>query len=184
MILLRHGQSYFNLHYSRTRIDPGIVDPGLTEEGREQARSAGRALRSFGIRRVLVSPYRRTLETVAELLPGLDTQVEVAVEPLVRERAFFVCDVGCPRSELERDWPHLDFGELPECWWPDGEEPESEMMVRCRSFRERMAIRDDWRETLIVSHWAFIKGLTGQAIANGQHLRFNPSNEEASSESA
>ena len=33
MFLLRHGQSYFNLHMSRTRVDPGIEDPELTPLG-------------------------------------------------------------------------------------------------------------------------------------------------------
>ncbi|SMF08929.1 Broad specificity phosphatase PhoE [Tistlia consotensis] len=181
MILLRHGESHFNLHFNKTRIDPGIVDPGLTDEGRRQAAAAGRALAGAGIRRVLVSPYRRTLETAAELLQTLESEVEVVVEPLVRERAFFVCDVGSPRSALEQGWPHLDFGGLPERWWPDGEEPESEMLLRCRSFRERIAAREDWRETLVVSHWAFIRGLTGEAIANGTHLRFDPAGSGASS---
>jgi len=37
MILLRHGQSEFNVVYNVTRVDPGIPDPRLTEEGRRQA---------------------------------------------------------------------------------------------------------------------------------------------------
>ena len=40
MILIRHGQSEFNVHFSRTGIDPGIVDPHLTATGREQVREA------------------------------------------------------------------------------------------------------------------------------------------------
>ena len=36
MILLRHGQSEFNLHYTATRIDPGIEDPRLTPLGHAQ----------------------------------------------------------------------------------------------------------------------------------------------------
>ena len=39
MILLRHCQSEFNLHFTRTRCDPGIVDPALTAEGLIQAPS-------------------------------------------------------------------------------------------------------------------------------------------------
>ena len=27
MILIRHGESEFNVHFNRTRIDPGIRDP-------------------------------------------------------------------------------------------------------------------------------------------------------------
>lgn len=182
MILLRHGQSHFNLHFNETRVDPGIVDPGLTDEGRRQASAAGRALAGAGIRRVLVSPYRRTLETLAEVLAALGEAadgLEVVVEPLVRERAFFVCDVGSPCSTLRAGWPHLDFGDLPERWWPEGEEPESELLVRCDRFREAMAGRADLHETLVVSHWAFIRGLTGEALANGQHLRFDPSHAPA-----
>jgi len=30
VILIRHGQSHFNVVYSETGVDPGIVDPGLT----------------------------------------------------------------------------------------------------------------------------------------------------------
>ena len=44
MILVRHGQSHFNVHFAKTRVDPGIVDPGLTEEGERQAREAGGSL--------------------------------------------------------------------------------------------------------------------------------------------
>ena len=29
MILIRHGQSEFNVHFNRTGIDPGITDPHL-----------------------------------------------------------------------------------------------------------------------------------------------------------
>ena len=44
MILLRHGQSEFNLHFSVTRRDPGIIDPRLTPLGHQQAEDAARAL--------------------------------------------------------------------------------------------------------------------------------------------
>jgi len=37
MFLLRHGQSYFNLYFSETRVDPGIEDPELTPLGALQA---------------------------------------------------------------------------------------------------------------------------------------------------
>ena len=40
MFLLRHGQSYFNLHMSETRVDPGIEDPELTPLGESQAAAA------------------------------------------------------------------------------------------------------------------------------------------------
>jgi broad specificity phosphatase PhoE len=44
MILLRHGQSEFNLHFTATKRDPGIPDPKLTGLGRDQAQRAAEAL--------------------------------------------------------------------------------------------------------------------------------------------
>src|SRR3546814_8371257 len=37
-----------------------------------------------------------------------------SIEPQVRERHSFVCDVGSHRSDLCRRWPHFAFGDLPE----------------------------------------------------------------------
>ena len=65
MILLRHGQSQFNLHFTATRKDPGIPDPHLTEEGAAQALAAAEALAAEDIRQVVVSPYTRALQTAA-----------------------------------------------------------------------------------------------------------------------
>ena len=56
MILLRHGQTIFNAVFGLTRIDPGIVDPGLTAEGRRQIRTAAENLAGQGLRRVVASP--------------------------------------------------------------------------------------------------------------------------------
>src|SRR5580692_8646863 len=63
MFLLRHGQSYFNLHFNRTRRDPGIEDPELTPLGVEQARAAAADLADTALTRIIVSPYTRALQT-------------------------------------------------------------------------------------------------------------------------
>ena len=170
MILVRHGQSQFNAAYNATRIDPGIVDAGLTDEGVRQAEAAGAALLAEDVRVVLASPYSRTLHTAAIIAERLG--LAVTVEPLVHERAYFSCDIGTPRTELARRWPDIDFGDLPERWWPEPEEPEAAMQRRCTSFRAAAAARPDWPHLVVVSHWAFIRGLTGQALANGATLRY------------
>ena len=172
MILIRHGQSHFNLHFGATRIDPGIVDPGLTDEGSEQVASAAESLRGEDLRRIIASPYTRTLETAAILAEQLG--LEIAIEPLVRERSFFTCDIGTSRSDLATRWPDLDFSELDERWWHEPEEPESVMQARCRSFSQLAAGFEDWPHVLVVSHWAFIKGLTGEALQNAESLRYEP----------
>lgn len=172
MILLRHGQSEFNVRFSVTRRDPGIIDPALTPLGHQQARDAAEALAPIGIDRIITSPYTRALQTVAPIARALD--VPVLINPIVRERYAFACDVGTARDQLERDWPHLDFSRVDEVWWPAVEEPELGIDNRARLFRAEMAAALGWERTLVVSHWGFIRSLTGQSVANGQWLRFDP----------
>ena len=172
MILLRHGQSYFNLHFGATRRDPGIVDPALTPLGHEQAAEAAVAMAHERIERVIVSPYTRALQTAAPIAQALD--VPVYVNPIVRERYAFACDIGTPRTALERDFPDRDFSTIDEVWWPAIEEPEDSIIARARLFRAEMAALPTWSNTLVVSHWGFILCMTGQRVTNGQWLRCDP----------
>ena len=172
MILLRHGQSHFNAVYSVTRKDPGIVDPGLTPEGRRQIAAAAKAPGPWAARRIVASPYSRTLETAEIVAEALG--LPVGVEPLVRERAYFSCDIGSPRSQLEARWTQFDFGRLPERWWPEPEESEAELAARCGRFRRYAAELEDGSRVLVVTHWGFIRGLTGLEARNGALVPFNP----------
>jgi broad specificity phosphatase PhoE len=173
MILLRHGQSWFNYHFSATRRDPGIEDPELTEAGLAQAEAAAAVLGGQGITRVIVSPYTRALQTaepVLRLVP--DVQVEVMHE--VRERAAFACDIGSHPDVLAARFPEQKFGHLPARWWHEGLEPEDVVIGRANAFREVMAARADEATTLLVSHWAFILALTGSSVGNGEMLQYDP----------
>jgi broad specificity phosphatase PhoE len=174
MILIRHGQSEFNAVYSVQRVDPGIPDPRLTELGRSQAAEVAAALAGEDVRRLIASPYIRTLETAEIIAAALGLAVEI--EPLVRERAAFHCDIGSPPTDLKRRFPHLSFDHLDHPWWHDHVglgEPETEeaLLARCESFRSRMAPAADWEHIAVVTHWGFIRGLTGQAVSNCTILR-------------
>jgi broad specificity phosphatase PhoE len=171
MFLLRHGQSVFNQHFTATRRDPGIADPHLTEEGRRQAREAGQALSGAGIRRIVVSPYTRALQTAAEVAAVLG--VPVSIDPVVRERFAFTCDVGTPRSVLQTAWDY-DFSGVDEVWWPDRFEPEPAVIARAAAFRLAMRADPAAAYTLLVSHWGFLLALTGQSIANGAWVAWDP----------
>jgi len=178
MIIVRHGQSEFNAVYSITRIDPGIPDPKLTEQGRRQAREVAAALAPHGLKRILASPYTRALET-AEILAEV-LNLELQVEPMVREHCRFRCDIGSAASELARRWPAINFSRLPERWWPDLDESEEELATRSLDFRRSMAREADWAATAVVTHWGFIRALTGQRVPNAHLLRFDPHSGEAS----
>jgi broad specificity phosphatase PhoE len=174
MILIRHGQSEFNLHYSRFGVDPGIVDPALTDEGRAQVRATAEALQRAErpVARLLTSPYTRALQT-AEIVAGV-LKVPVDIEPLVREHARFQCDVGTARSRLSQSWPALNFDHIEETWWPALDETEAQVTERARSFQLRAAAWTDWREVAVVSHWGFLLRLTGKSLQNAEHLPFDP----------
>jgi broad specificity phosphatase PhoE len=172
MILVRHGQSEFNVHYGATRQDPGIRDAPLTVVGRAQATAAAEALAAQDLARIVASPYTRTLETAEIIAARL--RLPVHVEPLVGERAAFQCDVGSPPALLAQRWPHLAFDHLGDPWWPDLEEPEEALALRCGQFREAITGSEDWRRVLVVTHWGVIRALTGRPVANCAVLRWDP----------
>lgn len=173
MILLRHGQSEFNLHFTKTREDPGIADPRLTELGRLQAQRAADSLKRERIARIITSAYTRALQTAAPVAQALG--VPVFINPVVRERYAFTCDIGTPRTELAEAWPDHDFSAIDEIWWPPIAEPASAVIGRAHLFRAEMAALADWSDTLVVSHWGFILACTGTSVMNGQWLRRDPS---------
>lgn len=175
MILLRHGETVFNVVYGATRRDPGVPDPILTEQGREQAAAAATALAGETVARVVASPYTRAIQTADVIARSLD--VPLVIDETIRERFAFSCDVGTPRSVLQMRWSAYAFDHIEDVWWPDQEEPEEEFHVRCDAFRRRMAESDDWRGVAVVTHWGVIRSLTGLRVKNGEMLRFDPADD-------
>ncbi len=172
MILVRHGETEFNRQFRARRLDPGIHDPPLTADGRRQAEAAARALERLEVRRIVTSPYTRALETAQILAAAIG--LPVGVEPLVRERVAFACDVGTERSELSRRWPGLDFTALEERWWSETQESEAVVRRRSAGFSRQAARAEDWPHVVVVTHWGFIRALTGRQLANGAMLRIDP----------
>ncbi len=172
MILLRHGQSLFNLHFIQTKRDPGIEDPELTPLGLQQARDAADALAAYPISHVIVSPYTRALQTAAPLIASRGVSVQVT--DLVRERFAFSCDIGSSPKALAQRFPAHQFDHLPDPWWPGGFEPAEATIARAGQFRRLMAERPDHENILLVSHWAFILALTGTSVMNGEYISYDP----------
>ena len=172
MFLLRHGQSYFNLHFNNTRTDPGIEDPELTPLGLEQAAAAADALAEVSLTRIIVSPYTRALQTAQPFLPMHKARFEIMHE--VRERAAYACDVGRAPAVLAARFPQHDFAHLPAQWWHSSVETLEETTARADAFRTLMAARSDRATTLLISHWAFILALTGYSVGNGEFLEYDP----------
>jgi broad specificity phosphatase PhoE len=169
MILVRHAESEWNAHYGRTRIDPGIADPPLSLAGRAQAELLIDMLAAEGVLRLISSPYRRALETASIIARRLD--LAISVEPLVRERCAFSCDVGTPSSVLCERWSELDFAHLEEQWWGQGEETVASLAQRCALFRAKAADLPERAQIAVISHWGFIRALTGHELSNARFVR-------------
>jgi broad specificity phosphatase PhoE len=172
MILLRHGQSEFNLLFSQTKKDPGIPDPKLTPLGHQHAQRAAEALGGEKIRRIIASPYTRAIETALPIARARNLPIHVV--PHVRERYAFSCDIGSPRTALATAFPEVEFGHIEEIWWPVIEEPDHQVEARARLFRAEMAALPGWEDVLVVSHWGFILAMTGERVMNGDWLRCDP----------
>jgi glucosyl-3-phosphoglycerate phosphatase len=172
MFLLRHGESYFNLHFTPTRIDPGIEDPELTELGVAQANAAAARLAAMPLTRIIISPYMRALQTAEPILRIHSARIDIMHE--VRERAAFVCDIGSQPQVLASRFPHHDFKHLPSPWWTKPVETLEATTLRADTFRTLMAAQADAKTTLLVSHWAFILALTGKSLSNGEILEYDP----------
>ena len=172
MMMVRHGQSEANVIFAETRQDPGIRDPKLTELGREQARGAARTLQAYGLTRIVASPFWRTLETAELIAEALG--LPISVDPVVHEHSVFTMDLGTPASELRRKFPHITFGELDESWWPDFVEEHYHVDERARRFRDWAKGTEPRHDILVVSHWGFLRALTGHEMPNCGILRFDP----------
>ena len=176
MLLVRHGQSEFNAAFTLTRVDPGIPDPPLTPIGHTQAAAAADQLRASGVRLLIASPYTRTLQTASIIAERLNLPIEI--DARVRERAAFHCDIGSPRALLATQFPALRFDHLDDPWWHDHlglgrAETEPELETRAGSFRRSMVQRGDWRDVAVVTHWGFVRAMTGQQVQNGEILRMD-----------
>lgn len=169
MILVRHAESEWNHHFSRTRIDPDIPDPALTERGRRQAEELTDRLIEQDVTRLLTSPYRRALETATIVARRLTVTIEV--EPLVRERCVFSCDLGSHPKTLAELWPGLDFDHLDALWWGDQGESEASLDQRCTTFRAQSDRLQDRHQVAVITHWGFIRALTGREVTNAELVR-------------
>ena len=173
MYLLRHGQSFFNLRFSESRVDPGIEDPELTPVGIAQARAAARILANEPLTRIIISPYTRALQTAQPMLEA-HPAARVDIMHGVRERAAFVCDIGTSPGVLAQRFPQHEFEHLPERWWHPTFETAEQVIERARVFRALMAESEESATTLLVSHWAFVLALSGASLDNGEIFQYDP----------
>lgn len=174
MIFVRHGESEFNVVYRKTQQDPGIRDPKVTARGARQIQASARYIADHFPKRfsqIVTSPYTRTLQSSKIIADILDLPIHV--DALVGEHAYFTCDIGTPVSALKEAWNDIDFDHLDEEWWPQNEQ-DHHVNTRASTFRAKMAVHPQWDATLVVSHWGFVRSLTGLSVQNATIVQVDP----------
>ena len=72
----------------------------------------------------------------------------------------------------ERIWQTFD--PLDDIWWSKHEESDASLHARGHSFRRTVARDGGWHDIAVVTHWGFIKALTGLTVSNCVMVRFDP----------
>mmetsp|Transcript_1365 Transcript_1365/g.2581 ORF Transcript_1365/g.2581 Transcript_1365/m.2581 type:complete len:316 (-) Transcript_1365:254-1201(-) len=152
-------------------------DPPLTPLGREQAARRHDELTrrdGFAIDVVVVSPFRRTLQTAYGALPQLQLaaraggqRVPVVATDLLRERVGnYTCDARLNVSALQTEFPDVDFGQVPHddlffrTSKEDGVDGPARLARRTMDALEWMMKRPE-KVLAVVSHQHFLRSLTG-----------------------
>jgi ribonuclease H / adenosylcobalamin/alpha-ribazole phosphatase len=167
VIMLRHGVTKHTLKKVFSGL--GGDDPGLTDLGREQARSAAARLAKRGpIDAIVASPLRRTRETadvVAEEL-GLD----VELEPGFAEMGFGEWD-GLAFFDIMERWPDdmRSWLESPDVAPPGGESFDT-VYKRVDEARKRLLADYEGQTVVMVSHVTPIKMMLRIALDTEMEL--------------
>jgi len=104
LILVRHGQSDWNL----MNLFTGWKDPDLTEKGIEEARAAGRALKSAGF--VIDICYTSALKRAHHTLNLILAEMGIVNMTIIRNQALNERDYG-DLSDLNKDDARAKWGE-------------------------------------------------------------------------
>lgn len=119
---IRHAESLFNEVFSsevskfaRLNAAKHLVDAGLSERGKNQAKNARNTIKHLNIDLAITSPYSRTLSTCF-LAHG---HKDVMITPLCGEKVEFICDYGTPKEQLQQQIPSkLDLSHVRnDIWW-------------------------------------------------------------------
>ncbi|KAI0175642.1 phosphoglycerate mutase-like protein [Hypoxylon sp. FL1284] len=160
IILIRHGEALHNIAH-----DWGLPDPSLTEKGIEESRCLAADLEAnFPFAqdecRIVVSPLRRTLQTVQYSLQWLrDLGVPVEVRAEWQETSSNPCDIGQDASVLQDEWPDLDFSSLDPVYPQKiGLYESSEAAYRKRAtFARRWLFQRPEKCIVVVTHSGFLR---------------------------
>jgi len=151
LVLVRHGQSFWNLQNRFT----GWVDVPLTEKGKEEAFKAGELLKDIRFKVAYTSALTRAQETLRIILEVIGLQIPIIKDQALNERHY-----GALQG-LNKDRARQKYGaEIVHLWRRsyDIAPPEGESLkdtaTRTIPFLERAILGDiyEGNDVLVVAH--------------------------------
>jgi 2,3-bisphosphoglycerate-dependent phosphoglycerate mutase len=100
LILLRHGQSQWNLENRFT----GWIDIGLTDQGRQEAYESGKLLKDIPIDLAFTSVLVRAIDTLTEALRGADQELVPIVKDAALNERMYGDLQGKNKAELAKEF--------------------------------------------------------------------------------
>jgi len=100
LILLRHGQSQWNLENRFT----GWIDIGLTDQGRQEAYECGKLLKDIPIDIAFTSVLVRAIDTLTEALRGADQELVPVVKDAALNERMYGDLQGKNKAELAKEF--------------------------------------------------------------------------------
>mmetsp|Transcript_39350 Transcript_39350/g.93078 ORF Transcript_39350/g.93078 Transcript_39350/m.93078 type:complete len:250 (-) Transcript_39350:179-928(-) len=183
---IRHGQAMHNIPYEQGKRDEAIkiLDPHLTDLGREQAKSMQEnplLLEALGgddcsgVELVVVSPLSRTIQTA---LLGLEKWLaakegrKLMLMPDLQETGEVACDTGSPVETIKESFKAqahlLDFSCMRDGWeLKEGPNKDTAEAIKARlaRFTSWLASRPE-RSVVVVAHHNLFLGLLKVSFRN------------------
>lgn len=182
IVALRHGHAAHNDMGGLTSV--ASRDAGLTVLGKEEAVVCGQILQGMQFDMVVVSPYRRCLETAALILNDRAAEIEHIVEPRAGEhnggtfKNKNMCavraqvsrgDLGSEKADLLARFPSSSYPQyaaglqqLPPRWWEHGQQGGFETQ---ESFAQRALDLRCWLGSLAPMLWERWEGKVSLGVA-------------------
>jgi 2,3-bisphosphoglycerate-dependent phosphoglycerate mutase len=161
LILVRHGKSAWN----HLGLWTGHSDVDLTDEGREEARRAGEAIRDIELHKAHTSLLKRTHQTLDEIKSalGLGDELSVVRHAALNERHYGI-HTGKNKWQVKEEIGEEAFNNLRRGW--DVPIPEGETLkdvhTRAVPYYLEVIAPDlaSGKNTIIVAHGNTLRALT------------------------
>lgn len=111
LVLVRHGIS----EYNAKGLWAGWDDPPLTEEGREEAKKAGKVLQDIQFDEGFSSDLKRAKDTLTIILQTLKKHLPIIIDKALRERNYGEF-TGKNKWEVKKQIGEVEFLKLRRSW--------------------------------------------------------------------